>query len=94
MKSVRLFCLLLSLLHSAQAAETTKERDLSAEFGSYSGAFVLYDAAKQRWLRFHPEECRVRMTPCSTFKVCNALIALETGVASGPDFSLPWDGTH
>lgn len=94
MKPALLIYLLLLLFHSTQAAETTEERDLSAEFGSYAGAFVLYDTAHQRWLRYHPEECRVRTTPCSTFKVCNALIALETGVASGPDFSLPWDGTH
>lgn len=94
MKSAVILCVLIALCRSTLAAETIEERDLSAEFGSYSGAFVLYDAAQQRWLRYHPEECRVRTTPCSTFKVCNALIALETGVASGPDFSLPWDGTH
>ncbi len=94
MKSALLLCLLLALSMPTLAAEISEERDLSAEFGSYSGAFVLYDAAQQRWLRYHPEECRVRTTPCSTFKVCNALIAIETGVASGPDFSLKWDGTH
>jgi len=94
MKSTLLFFALVALFRSAWAAEMVEERDLSAEFGTYSGAFVLYDAAHQRWLRYHPEECRVRTTPMSTFKVLNSLIALETGVASGPDFSLPWDGTH
>ena len=94
MKSALLLFVLLSLFHSSPAAETAEERDFSAEFGAYSGAFVLYDAAHQHWLRYHPEECRVRTTPMSTFKVLNSLIALETGVASGPDFSLPWDGTH
>jgi beta-lactamase class D len=93
MKSALLLCLLVSLFRSTLGAETAEERDFSAEFGSYSGAFVLYDAARQRWLRYHPKECRVRTTPMSTFKVLNSLIALETGVASGPDFSLPWDGT-
>lgn len=93
MKSALLIFVLVALFRSALAAETAGECDLSAEFGSYSGAFVLYDTAQQRWLRYHPEECRVRTTPCSTFKVLNSLIALETGVASGPDFSLPWDGT-
>jgi bla regulator protein BlaR1 len=86
--------LFVSLLCGAPAAETADERDFSAEFGSYSGAFVLYDGVHQHWLRYHPEQCRVRTTPMSTFKVLNSLIALETGVASGPDFSLPWDGTH
>jgi beta-lactamase class D len=85
---------LVSLLGRAFAAETSIERDLSAKFGSYSGAFVLYDEARQRWLRYQPEECRTRTSPCSTFKVLNSLIALETGVASGADYSLPWDGTR
>jgi beta-lactamase class D len=86
--------LLVLFFGRAFAAETSVERDLSSEFGSYSGGFVLYDEAKQRWLRFQPEQCRTRTSPCSTFKVLNSLIALETGVASGADFSLPWDGTR
>ena len=94
MKPALLLCLVLSFFGSALAAETVEVRDFSAEFGSYSGAFVLYDSAPQRWLRYHPEQCSVRTTPCSTFKVLNSLIALETGVATGPDFSLPWDGTR
>lgn len=93
MKPLYLFPLLAWLLGPACAAETSAERDLSAEFGSYSGNFVLYDDAAQHWLRYQPEQCRTRTSPCSTFKVLNSLIALETGVASGPDFSLPWDGT-
>jgi beta-lactamase class D len=93
-KPVLLLCLLVSLCRFSLAAEAAEESDFSAAFGAYAGAFVLYDAAHQRWLRYHPEECRVRTTPCSTFKVLNSLIALETGVASGPDFRLPWDGTH
>ena len=92
MKSTLLVCVLALLVRSSWAAETAEERDFSAEFGAYSGAFVLYDAAHQRWLRYHPGECRVRTTPCSTFKVLKSLIALETGVASSADFSLPWDG--
>ncbi len=94
MKLTLFLCELLSLVGCALAAETAEERDFSAAFGSYSGAFVLYDGAHQSWLRYHPEQCRVRSTPCSSFKVLNSLIALETGVASGPDFRLPWDGTQ
>jgi beta-lactamase class D len=82
----------LGLCRVARAAETTEERDFSAEFGDYTGCFALYDAAQQHWVRFHPDECKVRTSPCSTFKIPNSLIALETGVASGPEFPLPWDG--
>jgi beta-lactamase class D len=93
-KPTNLLYLFVLLLGRAFAAETSVERDLSAEFGSYSGAFALYDDAQQRWLRYQPQRCRIRTSPCSTFKVLNSLIALETGVASGADFMLPWDGTR
>lgn len=94
MKPTFIVCFLVSLLSHAFAAETSVERDLSAEFGSYSGVFVLYDEPQQRWLRYQPEQSHTRTSPCSTFKVLNSLIALETGVASGADFTLPWDGTR
>jgi len=93
-KPVLIACLFVSLIGCALCAESREERDFSAEFGPYLGAFALYDDAHQHWLRYHPEVCRIRTTPCSTFKVLNSLIALETGVASGPDFSVPWDGAH
>jgi bla regulator protein BlaR1 len=92
--AIALACVLSFTATVSRADDTSEERDFSAEFGAYSGAFVLYDAAHQRWLRYQPDECHKRTSPCSTFKVLNSLIALETGVASGPDFSLPWDGTH
>ena len=94
MKPTFIVYFLVSLFCRAFAAETSVERDLSAEFGSYSGVFVLYDEPQQRWLRYQPEQSQTRTSPCSTFKVLNSLIALETGVASGADFTLPWDGTR
>ncbi len=33
-----------------------------------------------------------RHVPCSTFKIPNALISLETGAVEGVDVILPWDG--
>jgi beta-lactamase class D len=80
------------LFAEALFAQTAEERDLSIHFGSYSGAFALFDSAHNRWLRYNPALCRTRSSPCSTFKILNSLIALETGVADGPDFKLPWNG--
>jgi beta-lactamase class D len=73
-------------------AQTAAEEDLSAHFGAYSGAFALFDSRENRWLRYHAQQCQIRSTPCSTFKVLNSLIALETGIADGPNFALRWDG--
>jgi len=83
--------LLLSAV-CAFAGPPDREVDLSAEFGAFSGAFALYDSARGECVRYRPAECKVRTSPCSTFKIPNALIALDAGVASGPDFPLPWDG--
>ena len=91
-KPTYILCILGLMLGRLTGGETSEEIDLSADFGSYSGTFVLYEAGHQRWKRYRPEQCRVRTSPCSTFKVLNSLIALETTVASGSDFSLPWDG--
>lgn len=73
---------------------TTKERP---EFARYFeeqgavGAFVLYDERRERLIQYNPERSRQGFPPASTFKILNALIALETGVVS-PDEVVPWDG--
>jgi bla regulator protein BlaR1 len=85
--------LLWVLTWPALAGSVTEERDLGSFFGSYTGCFVLLDATRDHWLRYHPDLCKKRQSPCSTFKISNSLIALETGVASGPEFRLAWNGT-
>ena len=40
------------------------------------------------------QRCERAVTPASTFKIPNSMIALETGVVDGPDSVLPWDGKH
>ncbi len=42
---------------------------------------------------WNPARAAERVSPCSTFKIPHALIALELGVLDGPDHVLPWDGT-
>jgi bla regulator protein BlaR1 len=86
-------CLIFGRTLSAETPEASEECDVTAQFGKYPGAFVLFDKAHNKWLRYQPKECRERTTPCSTFKILNSLIALETGVATGPDFTIRWDGT-
>ena len=39
-----------------------------------------------------PERAREGFLPCSTFKIPNTLIGLETGVIEGEHFALKWDG--
>jgi len=92
-KTVPLLSLaLLSAFGQAQPKET--ERDLSSYFHGRSGAFVLYDQSANSWMRYHPEQCRTRYSPASTFKIPNSLIGLETGVIRDQHYVIPWDSVH
>jgi len=72
----------------------TRNIDLSTEFGGLKGCFVLYDTRKNEYLQYNPEICRTRFTPCSTFKIANSLIALETAVANDTSFVIRYDSAR
>lgn len=59
----------------------------------YESAFVLRPPQGEDIL-LHPDRCRTGYLPASTFKIPNSLIALETGVVSGPDHLFKWDGVE
>jgi beta-lactamase class D len=70
--------------------------DLAKYFQGYNldGAFVLYDLNADHFIRYNPKRCDEEFLPASTYKIVNALIALETGVATGADYAIKWDGTQ
>ncbi|MBI1387925.1 MAG: class D beta-lactamase [bacterium] len=76
---------------SAHAAED-RTLDLKEAFGEFKGCFVLYDQAKDQYLRYNPAACLTRYIPCSTYKVPHALIALDSGVVSNATEIFSWDG--
>ncbi len=84
----------LTLLGCTAASRTNSdvaaiERNFGAHFGDIEGTFVLLDSHKL--VVHNTGRANTRFIPASTFKIPNTLIALETGVASGPDFLLEWD---
>jgi beta-lactamase class D len=68
--------------------------DLGDFFQGNEGAFVLFDSAGGRYIRYNPPRCADRFLPASTFKILNALIGLETGVIPDADYVIAWDGTR
>lgn len=82
-------------VNSKSAVITAIERpDLARYFqqvGADSGAFVLLDIAANQIIRCNPTRCAAGYVPASTFKIFNALVALETGVAADTNFTLQWD---
>jgi len=54
--------------------------------------FVLYDLATDKIVRAPSDGCATRVSPASTFKIAHALAALDSGVVTGPDHVMKYDG--
>lgn len=79
---------------SAQAQTIRSETSLASVFSQAGskGVFVLYDLQSKELHVSDSQRAKQRFTPASTFKMLNALIALQTGVVSGPEEIFRWDG--
>ena len=44
------------------------------------GSFVLYDRNADKFIFYNKDQFEKQFTPASTFKICNSLIGLETGI--------------
>ncbi len=67
-------------------------QDLGAFFRGFRSTLVVRDVAAGRTVRHDPARGAARTSPCSTFKIPNSLIGLETRVIPDASFVLPWDG--
>lgn len=67
--------------------------DFKALYDSFhvSGCFILFDPQENKYSIYNDSLVDVGFTPASTFKICNSLIGLETGVIKDENFVLPWD---
>jgi beta-lactamase class D len=63
---------------------------LFAERG-VEGTFLLYDLQTGDSIGYRPERWDSAYIPASTFKIFNAMVALETGVIASPETIIPWD---
>ena len=55
------------------------------------GSFMLYDQNADSYIYYNKPLTTEMYSPASTFKICNSLIGLETGVIKDADFVIPWD---
>ena len=77
----------------ALAAGKSEKVDLSKHFAeTRGGCFVLLDLKSGNTVRYKPERASIRFSPCSTFKIPNSMIGLETGVVKDLDQVFKWDG--
>ena len=82
-------------LIACKQGQTSEIRD---DFKKYydqfnvDGSFALYDQKADRYIFYNQEQFKQTFSPASTFKICNSLIGLETGVIKDESFVIPWDG--
>lgn len=88
--------LLLIAIASALADGETPaawENVIHDAFAGRQGALVMVDCSSGATRTFQPQLAAERIAPCSTFKIWNTLIGLETGIISTPDQPFyKWDG--
>jgi beta-lactamase class D len=79
---------------SAGAARTFERAEWAAAFARQGvrGTFVLHRPALQRFDVLDAERARARFLPASTFKIANALIALDAGTLRDQHEVFRWDG--
>lgn len=84
-----------TLNSAAAATEITVRNDLGKYFDGFTtGTFVMYDVAADKYVIYNEPQSKKRLSPCSTFKIYNSLIGLETGVLDQEDvYTLyKWNG--
>ena len=98
MKTLKQAILFLTIavfgLTTCKQKQTTETRD---DFKKYydqfdvEGSFVLYDPQADKYIFYNQEQSEHTFSPASTYKICNSLIGLETGVIKDENFVIPWD---
>jgi beta-lactamase class D len=73
---------------------TNSSHSLQRAFQDVDGCMVLLDASTGTIERYNPERCREAFSPCSTFKIPNSIIGLETGAIRDADEVIAWDGVQ
>ena len=78
----------------AQGPEGKEQPEYGAYFEAFNveGAFVLYNLNADAYVVYNRARCSQQFIPASTFKILNALIALETGVIADENEVIAWDG--
>lgn len=79
------------------ACKQKQANEVRADFKKYydqfnvEGSFVLYDPQADKYIFYNQDQFEQTFSPASTYKICNSLIGLETGVIKDENFVIRWD---
>ena len=78
--------------HFDTRGKNITQLNLSSNFGDYTGSFVLYDQAADKWNIYNMENASTRISPNSTYKIYDALLGLESGIITPQHSTFTWNG--
>lgn len=84
-------CISAIYVHASKHIDETRNLSLIFERAGIDGTFTMLNAQTGNFVRHNPKRAATRYLPAATFKIPNSLIALESKVATGPEFPIKWD---
>ena len=95
---VFLLCLLVLCLMAvpgASAADISVRDEFAAHFAGFTGTFVMYDPAGDKYIVYNEPQSKKRLSPVPPSKFTTRSSALETGVLDQEDvYMFKWNGTQ
>lgn len=65
--------------------------NLDEYFKPFTGSFILLDLKTGLYKEYNNSISSIRYSPCSTFKITNSLIGIESGVAENENYLIKYD---
>lgn len=96
MPTIRLILIAISLC-GLPACKQKQTSEIHEDFKKYydqfnvEGSFVFFDPQANKYIFYNKDQFKQNFSPASTFKICNSLIGLETGIIKDENFVIPWD---
>lgn len=88
------FVLVVAAFASCSMNNVKQDNSLKKYFDEHNvdGSFALFDNGRGEFVIYNLKRDTARVLPASTFKIVNALIALQTGVVTTDSSIIKWDG--
>lgn len=78
--------------HFDTTEKNITQLNLSSNFENYTGSFVLYDQAADKWNIYNMDNASTRVPPNSTYKIYDSLLGLESGIITPEHSTFTWNG--
>lgn len=92
--AVAMFLFAAVIFSACRSNNVKVDNGLKKHFDKYGavGCFGMFDNSRGKYTVYNIERFRERYTPASTFKIANALIAMQSGKVRDDSVIIQWDG--